>query len=79
MVIDSSPILPVADTRFVSQHVDLVVLSVMRDHSSAPKMQAACEILAAFGAKHVETVVIGSGWNPYYYEDSLQYHPEAVA
>lgn len=79
VVIDSSPILPVADTRFVSQHVDLVVLSVMRDHSSAPKMQAACEILAAFGAKQVETVVIGSGWNPYYYEDSLQYHPEAVA
>ncbi len=81
VVIDSSPILPVADTRFVSQHVDLVVLSVMRDHSSAPKMQAACEILSAFGAKHVETVVIGSGWNRYYYEeDSLQYqHPEAVA
>ncbi len=77
VVLDSSPILPVADTRFVSQHVDLVMLSVMRDRSSAPKMQAACEILDAFGAKHVETVVIGPGSSPHYYEED--HHPEAVA
>ena len=31
VIIDSSPILPVADTRFVSQHADTVVLSVFRD------------------------------------------------
>ncbi len=77
VILDSSPILPVADTRFVSQHVDLVVLSVRRDHSSAPKMRAACEILAAFGAKHVETVVIGPGGSPYYYD--YYYHYGAIA
>ena len=57
VVVDTSPILPVADARFVSQHVDSVVLSVFRDVSQAPKVQAACEILAAFGVRGVEAVV----------------------
>ena len=52
VVVDTSPILPVADARFVSQHVDSVVLSVFRDISEAPKIEAACEILAAFGVQH---------------------------
>ncbi len=72
VIIDSSPILPVADTRFVSQHVDMVILSVLRDQSCAPKIEAACEILAAFGAKRVETVVIGPGesrYEHYYYTE----------
>ena len=43
MIIDSSPILPVADTRFVSQYADTVVLSVFRDLSEVPKIQATCE------------------------------------
>ncbi len=59
VVVDTSPILPVADARFVSQHVDSVVLSVFRDISQAPKIQAACEILAAFGVRTVEAVVTG--------------------
>ena len=72
VIIDSSPILPVADTRFISQHVDLVILSVLRDQSCAPKIEAACEMLAAFGAKRVETVVIGPGesrYEHYYYTE----------
>ena len=59
VVVDSSPILPVADARFVSQHVDSVVLSVFRDISEAPKIEAACEILSAFGVLNVEAVVTG--------------------
>ncbi len=59
VVIDSSPILPVADTRFVSQHVDTVILSVFRDVSRSDKIAAACEILEAFGVEHVEAVVTG--------------------
>jgi polysaccharide biosynthesis transport protein len=65
VVVDSSPILPVADARFVSQHVDSVVLSVFRDISQAPKIQAACEILAAFGVQTVEAVVTGPNDNVY--------------
>ena len=59
MVVDAAPILPVADTRFISQHVDTVVLSVFRDISRAPKIAAACEILEAFGVGCVEAVVTG--------------------
>lgn len=65
VVVDASPVLPVADARFVSQHVDTVVLSVFRDVSKAPKIQAACEILAAFGVHAVEAVVTGPNDNLY--------------
>jgi polysaccharide biosynthesis transport protein len=65
VVVDTSPILPVADARFVSQFVDTVVLSVFRDVSEAPKIQAACDILAAFGAQAVEAVVTGQNSNLY--------------
>jgi len=65
VVVDTSPILPVADARFVSQFVDTVVLSVFRDVSEAPKIQAACDILAAFGAHSVEAVVTGPNNNLY--------------
>jgi len=57
VVVDAAPILPVADTRFVSQHVDAVILSVFRDVSRAPKIAAAREILEAFGVSTVEAVV----------------------
>jgi capsular exopolysaccharide synthesis family protein len=60
VVIDASPILPVADTRFVSQHVDEVVLAVFRDVSQSPKVEAACEILKAFGVANPQAVVTGS-------------------
>ncbi len=59
VVVDTSPILPVADARFVSQYVNAVVLSVFRNVSEAPKIQAACDILAAFGAQSIEAVVTG--------------------
>jgi polysaccharide biosynthesis transport protein len=65
VIVDTSPILPVADARFVSQHVDSVVLSVFRDISEAPKIQATCEILAAFGVSSVEAVVTGPNVNMY--------------
>ena len=65
VVVDTSPILPVADARFVSQLVDSVVLSIFRDVSQAPKIQAACEILTAFGVKSVEAVVTGLNQNAY--------------
>lgn len=65
VVVDTSPILPVADARFVSQHVDSVVLSIFRDVSEAPKIQAACEILSAFGVQSVEAVVTGRNEHMY--------------
>ena len=61
VIVDSCPVLPVADTRFVSQHADAVVLSVFRDVSESPKIQATCEILEAFGVRNLQTVVTGGG------------------
>lgn len=65
VVVDTSPLLPVADARFVSKFVDTVVLSIFRDISEAPKIQAACDILAAFGVRSVEAVVTGSSNDMY--------------
>ena len=72
VVIDTSPLLPVADARFVSQHVNAVVLSVLRDISQAPKIQAACDILAAFGVQSVEAVVTGPSYNLYGQHESYE-------
>jgi len=59
VIIDSSPVLPIVDTRLVCQHVDSVVLSVFRDVSQGSKVLAAQEILDAFGVRNVEAVVTG--------------------
>ena len=72
VVIDTSPLLPVADARFVSRHVDSVVLSVLRDISQASKIQAACDILAAFGVPSVEAVVTGPATNLYGRHESYE-------
>jgi polysaccharide biosynthesis transport protein len=60
VIVDTSPILPIADARFVSQYVDSVVLCIFRDISEAPRIRAACEILEAFGVQCVEAAVAGA-------------------
>jgi polysaccharide biosynthesis transport protein len=74
VIVDTSPILPIADARFVSQYVDSVVLCVFRDISEAPRILAACEILEAFGVQCVEAAVAGasekdSSRSGYYHSD----------
>jgi capsular exopolysaccharide synthesis family protein len=77
IVVDTSPILPVADARFVSQHVDGLVLSVFRDVSEAAKVQAACEILKAFGVPSIDAVVVGA--NGHGCGEGLGYTSKVVA
>ncbi len=60
VVVDACPILPVADARFVSQHVDAVILAVLRDVSRAPKIRTACRILAGLGVRILGAVVAES-------------------
>jgi capsular exopolysaccharide synthesis family protein len=69
VVVDGSPILPVVDALLASQHVDAVVLSVRRDVSEAPRIQAACEQLAAFGVEECVAVLAGTDDDLYYYGD----------
>jgi succinoglycan biosynthesis transport protein ExoP len=59
VIVDTSPILPIADARFVSQYVDSVVLCVFCDISESPRIRAACEILEAFGVQSIEAAVAG--------------------
>ena len=59
VIVDGSPILPVVDTRLIAQHVDAVVLSVLRDVSCAPEVRAACQLLEKFGVPIVGVVVTG--------------------
>jgi capsular exopolysaccharide synthesis family protein len=59
IVIDSAPVLPVADTLQISQHVDAVVLSVYREVSRLPAVYAGYERLAMLGVRLLGVVVTG--------------------
>ncbi len=73
VVVDGSPILPVAEARMVARHADRVVLSVLRDVSRGPQVLSAWETLTAFGAATVEAVVTGF-YQDVYYEQSEPHH-----
>jgi capsular exopolysaccharide synthesis family protein len=69
VIVDGSPLLSTADALLVSQHVDIVVLSVRRDVSQAPKVQAACENLTAYGVEKFVAVLTGSEEDLYEADD----------
>lgn len=60
VVVDGCPVLPVADASYVCRLADAVILAVMQDVSRAPRVQAACETLAAMGSRVLGTVVAES-------------------
>ena len=59
VVIDSAPVLPVADSLLISQHVNAVLFSVYRDVSRLPAVYAGYERLAALGVRILGAVVTG--------------------
>jgi capsular exopolysaccharide synthesis family protein len=70
VVVDSSPVLSVADALLIGQHVDGVIFSVLCDVSRMPRMAAAQHRLALLGIPTLGAVVIGAGEDPY----SPKYH-----
>jgi capsular exopolysaccharide synthesis family protein len=60
VVVDGSPILPIVDTRLIAQHVDTVIISVLRDKSRVPQVRAACELLRTFSVSILGVVMTGS-------------------
>ena len=60
VVVDSCPILPVADSLLVGQHVDGVVISVMQDISQLPKVVTASEKLVQLSIPLLGAVVNGT-------------------
>lgn len=60
IVVDSSPVLPVADTLLLGQHVDAAILSILRDVSRTPAVYAAQKRLNSLGIRTLGAVVIGA-------------------
>jgi succinoglycan biosynthesis transport protein ExoP len=51
IIIDSSPVLPVAQTLLIAKQADAVILSVMHDHSRMPPVYAAHHRLSSLGIR----------------------------
>jgi capsular exopolysaccharide synthesis family protein len=67
ILVDSSPVLPVADALLVAKHVDGVVFSVLREVSQLPKMYTACQRLAMLNVRVLGAVVNGVSAEAYGY------------
>jgi capsular exopolysaccharide synthesis family protein len=59
IVIDASPVLPVADALLVGQHADAVLLAVLRDVSRLPCVHAAHQRLTSIGIRMLGAVMLG--------------------
>jgi capsular exopolysaccharide synthesis family protein len=60
IIVDSCPVLPVADSLLVGQHVDAVIFSLLREVSRLPKVYAACQRLVVLGIRMLGAVVNGT-------------------
>lgn len=59
VIVDSCPVLPVADALLLGQHVDGVLFTVLRDVSRAPEVFAAQQRLAPLGIRTLGAVAVG--------------------
>jgi Mrp family chromosome partitioning ATPase len=60
IVMDSSPVLPVADSLLLAQHADGVLFSLLQEVSRLPKVYAACQRLTQLGVRVIGAVVSGT-------------------
>src|SRR5262249_16799456 len=60
IIVDSAPALLVSDSLMISQHVDAVLFSILRDVSRVPKVHAAYERLTSIGARICGAVLAGA-------------------
>lgn len=65
IVLDTAPILPVADSLLVAQHADAVVFSILHEVSRLPMVYGACERLSALGVRVLGAVLAGTD-GPYH-------------
>jgi capsular exopolysaccharide synthesis family protein len=59
IIIDSAPLLPVVDSLLIGQHVDGVILSVLREVSQLPLVNTAAERLESVGVRILGVIVNG--------------------
>lgn len=67
IVVDSAPVLPVADSLLLAQQVDAVLFSILRDVSCVPHVQTAYDRLSGLGARILGAVVNGAPSKGYSY------------
>lgn len=67
IIVDSCPVLPVADALLIGQHVDGVVFSIMQDISQLPKVMTASQKMAQLNITLVGAVVNGIKQDVYSY------------
>jgi capsular exopolysaccharide synthesis family protein len=60
VLVDTSPVLPVADAIQVAQHVDGVIFSVLRNVSQLPRVYHATQRLTGLGIRLLGAVVLGT-------------------
>ena len=65
VIVDSSPILPVADALIIAQQVDAVLFSILADVSRKARILVAHQRITALGVKVLGAVVTGSHDNAY--------------
>lgn len=65
IIIDSAPVLQVADTLPLSQQVDSVIFSILREVSTVPNVQAAYERLVGLNVPVLGAVVNGAQTDVY--------------
>ncbi len=65
VIVDSCPVLPVADSLLVGQHVDAVIFSLLRQVSRLPRVYAAYQRLALLGIRMLGAVVNGTSHDLY--------------
>jgi Mrp family chromosome partitioning ATPase len=67
VLVDSCPVLPVADALLMSRYADGVLLSLMCDISQIERVQTACHKLTSIGARIAGVVLQGTGKDGYDY------------
>jgi capsular exopolysaccharide synthesis family protein len=81
ILIDSSPVLPVADPLLIGQHVDAILFSILRDVSRLPSVYAAHEKVTGLGIRILGAVVNGASEGGYEarYQSTLPAEPRKNA
>jgi capsular exopolysaccharide synthesis family protein len=67
IILDTSPVLPVADTLLLAQHVDGVLLSLFYEVSCLPPIYAAYQKLSMLGVRILGAVINGTHHSTYGY------------
>lgn len=73
IIVDSAPVLPVVDTLLLSQQVDAVLFSIMRDVSRIPHVRQAHERLESLGVKLLGAVVSAAERRDYMHMYDYEY------